>query len=369
MAGWALSPSVDRKAVIMSSASELLCALIPPLVAGEYVELRATQAQTGEIRRGWYRSPVPMVRDATAWAAEGYHVWFGTNPRLGQRGGDKQVTRAAALPADIDDKLWGARGAAAAAVRTFDPAPSIAVDSGGGTQCYWLLEEPADLTDPRTVARYSSVATRLAWALCGVDRKPDTISNPERVLRLPETLNVKYEPARPVRLLWCNRDVRYGLRDLETWCDEHAPWTAPEPPRLFVPCGPQDGVIADFNARTDGLGLLLAHWADIASQHGSVTYLRGRGHHKGIGATWNHYPDRLIVFAEHWAPFEPWRIPGLQRRGYDAFEISTLLEHGGNRSRAYRAALSAGFGQRVVAGFPTYTMHPGTALKMLAGGR
>jgi hypothetical protein len=68
------------------------------------------------------------------------------------------------------------------------------VATGGGMHVYWLLDEPYDVqTDSE---RLKSILRRLATAL-----KADiSATDPARVLRLPATLNVKYEPAREVIL-------------------------------------------------------------------------------------------------------------------------------------------------------------------------
>ena len=76
--------------------------------------------------------------------------------------------------------------------------PSAIVATGGGVHCYWIFSKPIILTTPRhkeTMAR----AQRL-WVDAVVHSDPSA-KDLARVLRLPDTLNHKYSPARVVEVI------------------------------------------------------------------------------------------------------------------------------------------------------------------------
>jgi hypothetical protein len=330
-----------------------LRALHAPLCAGELVELRATHARTGEMTSSWHQTYEQLEAAGVRLSRAGWQVWYGVNPRRGRTRGDRNCSRAWALCADLDGKLFADDlDGAQAALCSFGLPASAAVATGGGYHPRWFLDEPLDLQDEQEAARYRMLCRRLSRAVVGADRTPDNVSNPERVLRLPGTLNWKYDPPRPVTIAWGDERVRYASARIESWLDEHAPWTrlAPAPARLSRACVPTSGVISDFNARYDPIGLLVAHGAHIAHTHGHVSHLTRPGKRCGTSATYNYYPNTLIVFSENWPPFSGGPSPASSsptqagRRGYDPFEIFARLEYGGERRLAYQAARALGYG-------------------------
>jgi hypothetical protein len=71
---------------------------------------------------------------------------------------------------------------------------SIVVNSGGGLHPYWLLQPPLDLR--RSYDETRNLLQRLAFSVADI---VDTgVSEPARVLRLPGSLNFKYDPPRRV---------------------------------------------------------------------------------------------------------------------------------------------------------------------------
>lgn len=95
-----------------------------------------------------------------------------------------------------------------------NPIPSVIVDSGGGYHVYHLLDEPWILAtdDDRQRAK----RLQAAWvAYAGSDPQVKDLA---RVLRIPGTLNYKYDPPRPVSFLVAALNHRYRLSDLESVC-------------------------------------------------------------------------------------------------------------------------------------------------------
>lgn len=164
----------------------------------DWVEVRLFQPprKTGVSR--WFRlSDATATRGALCWAIERnaagnpMGAYVGANPRDddGMRG-DKHVPLARVLFADLD-KGTTVEQALQRIREAGLPEPSIVIVSGGGVHVYWLLAEP--ITD---MAAWRATMQGIIDTLAS----DATIKNPERVMRLPGTRNVK--PDRPGRP-WC----------------------------------------------------------------------------------------------------------------------------------------------------------------------
>jgi len=121
----------------------------------------------------------------------------------------------AALWVDIDFKDT-AEEKARRALERFTLPPSIIVRSGGGLHVYWLLREPVEVRDEAT--RLRAILRGLAFDLGG-DLKA---AEPARILRVPGTLNSKYDPPRPVTVETLDPERRYNLGEFE--------WVIPKEP-------------------------------------------------------------------------------------------------------------------------------------------
>lgn len=74
-------------------------------------------------------------------------------------------------------------------LQSFEPHPSIIIDSGGGYQALWNLEEPIILDETETKAiEYEAYSVQLELLLGG-----DRTSNCDRIFRLPGTVNLPNE--------------------------------------------------------------------------------------------------------------------------------------------------------------------------------
>jgi hypothetical protein len=166
------------------------------------------------------------------------NTWFSVNPTAGparvggRRGGNREVTRWAALVLDVDveegafpdlDKAFEFVNAVSSMVGT---RPSVVIHSGHGLQPLWPIEDcvlDAEEKWARAYAlsrRFGRFAHRVANDFSA---SLDTVSDLARIIRVPETTNWK-DPANPVRA--------YALRDtggpltvdqVEEFVDEWAP--------------------------------------------------------------------------------------------------------------------------------------------------
>lgn len=87
------------------------------------------------------------------------------------------------------------------------PRPSVVVDSGGGFQCFWLLDAPVE-DHPEVEARNIAI---------GVAMGADACHNIDRIMRLPGTVNVPGDKKRAK-----GRTPRLASVVAEDWISRHA---------------------------------------------------------------------------------------------------------------------------------------------------
>lgn len=160
----------------------------------------------------------PFVR---AHAAE--NVYFGAATRRdGSSGSAENLRHLGTLFVDLDTKQAGDVDGALARIPL---PPSAVVRTGGGCHAYWLLREPLDVSTPEAVESAKRLLRRLALA-CGGDL---AAAEPARVLRLPGTLNTKYDPPPKVIVERLDPEARYNVIDLDEWLPVEAPEGASAP--------------------------------------------------------------------------------------------------------------------------------------------
>lgn len=91
----------------------------------------------------------------------------------------------------------------------FSLPPSAIVASGGGLQVYWFLAEAIDL---QTKEQYQ-FAKMLLVSLASELKADIKSAEPARILRVPGTLNYKYQPPRPVALEFIDSARIYSTKD------------------------------------------------------------------------------------------------------------------------------------------------------------
>lgn len=128
------------------------------------------------------------------------------------RGGKGNITEIPALWVDVDFKKgFGPEEFEKLPGTPF--RPSFTIDSGGGRHLYWLLKEPAEKTD---IPEVENLLKRLAQVYQG----DPAAAEAARILRLPGTLNRKYDPLRWVKILEFEPDRKYDLSDFDEYLPE-----------------------------------------------------------------------------------------------------------------------------------------------------
>jgi len=153
------------------------------------------------------------------------------------------------LYAEFDAKVYGSKEAILAHLDTSTfPIPSALIDSGGGIHAYWLLRDvfALDTDDQRSAAE---VIQRLWVQTIGAD---PAVHDLVRILRIPGTLNLKYDPPRAVAWLMCDLDCAYSIQALTA----HLPPVHESEPRFTNDTPRRAASIEAFNTQTD-IGNLL----------------------------------------------------------------------------------------------------------------
>lgn len=154
-------------------------------------------------------------------------TWIGAQPvkegTPNKRTSAKNVSVIRVLYADFDYKDSTSVQQILSAIdylsEILEAQPWSVVDSGGGLHPRWKLEKPLDTADGADLLknRWKATVLRIAEE-CGF--KADSVFDLPRVLRLPGTVNEKYDPPKPVgfreaemedtvsnRALWANLDT------------------------------------------------------------------------------------------------------------------------------------------------------------------
>ncbi len=170
--------------------------------------------------------PLPLTAAGLQEIQEYAATWTSTNNRAGRAhnvyhaiatrkdttsGRLENCTKLWALYIEIDFKHVSVTEALAG-LQTFELPPSYIVHSGGGLHAYWVLSEPLNLTVPTDFERARQWLGDLALKLHG---EPES-AEPARVLRVPDTVNVKVEYGLPhpnVALI-TEAVHRYSLADI-----------------------------------------------------------------------------------------------------------------------------------------------------------
>jgi len=144
----------------------------------------------------------PVAEVTTLKFSQKENVFFAVATRNG--GGTKEdILQIPCLWCDLDFKELPREQAELNLSKT-PLKPSILVESGNGFHAYWLLDIPLGRED---IAEAEKVLRLITQSLGGDNAATDA----SRILRVPGTLNHKYEPARNVVISQLDRSIEYSF--------------------------------------------------------------------------------------------------------------------------------------------------------------
>ena len=177
-----------------SEAERFLAALFGCYNEG-HIEVRAIRGTAGKkaIQQDWFAVADVAEAAARALAASeaGWDAYVGVLPRKARSGRKTDVYGAGWVWCDLDFKEG--EGAASLA-RLHGNAPTMLIASGGGVHCYWPLDRVTTFGGIQDARRFEQGLKRHAAQYDGDPAATDA----SRVLRVPGTLNYKYNPPRKV---------------------------------------------------------------------------------------------------------------------------------------------------------------------------
>ncbi len=132
-----------------------------------------------------------------------------------------------ALYTEFDFKDFASAEATIEHVSNLPHPPSIIINSGGGLHCYWLLDVTHHCHDESSRERLKTCIRAFVTANGGDTGAKDLA----RVLRVPDTLNTKYTPPRPVTFVRCDYTREYQFDTLEAWALSKCPPPPAHPKR------------------------------------------------------------------------------------------------------------------------------------------
>lgn len=160
------------------------------------------------------------------------HLFFGVLGREGQRGEKENVKEAHCLWVDIDFKdLPEGKTEADGILATFDLQPTLIIYSGGGYHVYWFLNNPV-----RDFGKVERTLRGLARRL-----KADTqAAEIARVLRVPYSINHKYEHAPKVSIASYYEENTYDFEEFYQWEEKETPRKTTEENKEWFKEGTRD---------------------------------------------------------------------------------------------------------------------------------
>jgi len=310
-----------------------------------------------------------LARLDDRWATDTY---FGVHPvsspkSAHERARTEDIARVNALYADFDVSDGQDPQAMLARIEAIQPAPSVIVASGGGFHAYWLLAEPFHISDDDSrglgaeVQRWWVRAIGADFAACDL----------ARLLRVPGTLNGKYDPPRPVQFVRCDLDalhdpdifIRAAFEARGSYEREREQAQATQ--RESAPARPSAGEspIERYNRETN--------IRDALRQFGYVLvgeryFVRpGKDPKEGVSGTIDDANNRAYTFSTHDPCYDPANTsPSGAGCTLRPFDLLRRLRFGGDARAAVRWLVE---GERVSAGRPV-TRSVSTTASMSANG-
>lgn len=243
----------------------------------------------------WFKGKSPQI--PTKWD----RVYFGVNPSKNKltgsaRGTKENIEGINCLFGEFDKK----DGWTLDKIEKINPSPSIIVSSGGGWHCYWLFKETVKVNNDN-IFLLSHI--QHSWVdFVGSDPGAKDIS---RVLRVPGSINNKYNPPKEVEFIKADFSQLYDIDELAKLLPVEENETKQ---KITLPIDPikqlKDISIASkiLSSKNDYKFDNYGNWFEILSilkDYGEAGY--------GIAQTWSKLSDKYneVKFIEQWNKVKP----------------------------------------------------------------
>lgn len=151
------------------------------ILTNEMMELRMIDRKHDNIIRGFYSSVQELLNVVKSNSNK--DIYFGVATRLGPGGTKSSCYRTRCVWCDFD------KGKKIKDCLLLSPRPDILVNSGRGVHAYWLLRSPILVRGEERYTEIESINRGLAKRFGGDDTAVDI----SRILRIPDTVNHKYD--------------------------------------------------------------------------------------------------------------------------------------------------------------------------------
>lgn len=209
--------------------------------------------------------------DLRAWVDERQaveNIYFSVNDAtksLTSKAKKIDIAFARALHVDLDPRvnedIESERERAERLLRNFDPPPTVIIDSGGGFQGFWLLDELEPLNGDPAPVEGRNLAIEVAL-------QADACHNIDRIMRLPGTINIPGEKKRKkgrvpalARVVEADWSRRYRLEDFQP-APKVATTVGGSAPKVDVTAIPAADVDLEALPISHGLRALIAQGGD-----------------------------------------------------------------------------------------------------------
>jgi len=220
----------------------------------------------------------------------------------------------------------------------FPLPPTVVVDTGGGLQCWWFLDEPTPVDEALEVAQrwavtWPEIGRRHGWHV-------DNVGDVARVMRLPGTVNRKTSmpTPKPVVIVSADWSRRYSLSELDEATIEPTPTERPPAStskRLSTTTSesPIDWYLSthDVAAELQALGAVFSHASRDGRTHWFAPHRASSREQTGVTV----YPDGEAVI---WSSTFAAQLGVADRASLDAFSLYRIREHAGNEQAAVATA-------------------------------
>lgn len=297
-----------------------------------------------------------LLRDAKP-LRDTHDLYFGVATRHERlsgsaRGGESDCAHIPALWLDVD--IRGGHGKhdnpnlpatledAYELLNAFPVPPTSIIETGGGLQAWWMLDEAIDgptaspILDAWNVAWQHAAAQR-GWAV-------DNVHDLPRVMRLPGTLNHRGDPPAAATIVTADWSRVYTVDDITQWLTPRNP-TPLSPPQNVQPLVQRDDRPGDqWAAKITWHELLTADGWSWHHRTGDEDHWTrpGKTIKDGTSATTNYEgSDVLKVFTSNASPLE-------QGETYNKFHYLAVTRFGGDHAAATRWLVEQGYGTPAV---------------------